>query len=960
MDRLPPVSNSNNWKTPLVITLSVLGGAALIAGAVFAASYSGHGIHSMHGTLAGRVSTIVSFVGGAALVSTAVGVQCFNKRRRPAQREADQNEASLNNPVEAQRHEEVSVIDKFFNHFNLPRNGKEIRNVFHHVTALATAHYGANLTPEVLNTFRASYCLNNNIPSMESLIRDESLKLSLTVYSLDNDTFSQKVYVNGLPQTSTPPNPDKPAILMANGQVIAVIIQEARQGEAPVNNPLISQRSGESDIDKLLNVFNLSRNDKEILQVFHHVTAVATAHYCENLTQENLNNFRDSYCLDGNVPSMESLIRDESLKLSLTVYSINNGTFTYKVYVNGLPQSSAQPNPDKPAILMANGKVIAVIINKEPRPAAPPHVPSPEAVPAAPIAEPLVKPAAAATLQLPEYGQVISSILPNLLQNFAEWPTEKQAEMSAQYLKVLQPYDNDHARQMKSFIEGLQRNARNELEAENNHRLNLQKENNYKPADTSKLQTLFTPLQEYIKAETVINALVSLLDFVKTTYSEKGISFINFRRLFALEDLGRFTVVGMKGDGNCTLKAFELGYVHSQQGIDDSDKFDDLKQLIEKNNHQENLHPLVRRAGEHRLFISGELKAQYEKYKVLKPQILQLTINDQNNNTTRDIEDQVQHWIFRYKSSGAQEHLALIKEYQFALEATRRIVTALPRTELVEAKISDLKRLPKENNPQANYLRMVKITELECLLAILSTNGATRGTEFTTEQQRTLQALFKQTSNELLGILNCKEDQIEDCIKRYKAGLINDHSPLITRYEILQSYQWVGLEAAVLNIVGLNEIPSKILNEWISNYANPNSQQFSSGIYASNDFDLRLLSKRYGVKVIIYAVKDTLSNAEVRDENGKKTIKSFEVAEAKDDQNNPILDHEGRKILDHEGRKLKRKKVSSYVRKDQPSYIKRTIIKGYEDGEEDSPNLPIVRVFSRNDRHTDVLLDIKA
>ncbi len=67
----------NNWKTPVVATLGALGGAALVAGTIFAISYSGHGIRSLHGSLAGRVSLITSFASGGALLfaTTIIGIK---------------------------------------------------------------------------------------------------------------------------------------------------------------------------------------------------------------------------------------------------------------------------------------------------------------------------------------------------------------------------------------------------------------------------------------------------------------------------------------------------------------------------------------------------------------------------------------------------------------------------------------------------------------------------------------------------------------------------------------------------------------------------------------------------------------------------------------------------------------------------------------------------------------------
>lgn len=63
----------NDWKTPVVATLGALGGVVMVAGMIFAISYSGHGIRALHGTLAGRASLASAFsVGGALLISTGV------------------------------------------------------------------------------------------------------------------------------------------------------------------------------------------------------------------------------------------------------------------------------------------------------------------------------------------------------------------------------------------------------------------------------------------------------------------------------------------------------------------------------------------------------------------------------------------------------------------------------------------------------------------------------------------------------------------------------------------------------------------------------------------------------------------------------------------------------------------------------------------------------------------------
>lgn len=63
--------STNRWKTPVLISLGCLAGAAAIAGALLAISHSGHAIKSLQGTLGSKIGFAVSFGLTAGIVITA-------------------------------------------------------------------------------------------------------------------------------------------------------------------------------------------------------------------------------------------------------------------------------------------------------------------------------------------------------------------------------------------------------------------------------------------------------------------------------------------------------------------------------------------------------------------------------------------------------------------------------------------------------------------------------------------------------------------------------------------------------------------------------------------------------------------------------------------------------------------------------------------------------------------------
>lgn len=199
----------NNWKTPVVVSLGALSGLALVAGAIFASSYAGHGIHSMHGTLAGRIALIASFSAGGILLAGAAGVQIFVKKKPSS------NEEQLS--VEEQR----DFIPKILDHFTIDMDKRQLIHTDDWVKAVESIAREKEVSDEDSRLIKGSHAYHTDF-TLESFIKEKGI--SVAVLSINNGEHSVKLFVNGSEQKLHANFEVYPNILMVNSNVVGFII----------------------------------------------------------------------------------------------------------------------------------------------------------------------------------------------------------------------------------------------------------------------------------------------------------------------------------------------------------------------------------------------------------------------------------------------------------------------------------------------------------------------------------------------------------------------------------------------------------------------------------------------------------------------------------------------------------------------------------------------------------------